>query len=293
MSNIELSSVASGYNLAKINENFQAIEEVLNDRVLFRQTNEPNSMDVNLDMNGYSILNTGTIDANNLTIGGASIEGYLAAAASGITPEDMTLTRYSYTVSGSSVTSVTLPASYVGDKTTLLVFRNGVQQPPEHYSFDGTVVTFSTALVSGDVVEVVYFNTVIGLTSNANSRYIQRFTCDGLALSYPINVVYATIVPDVYLNGVYQHKDTYDLVSNTIAFSEAPPEDVVCELIGVGYNALSSITSNLIDFSPSAVANASVATTLGSVGPTGSTAGNPVGWIEITVNGVKRYTPYW
>ena len=40
-------------------------------------------------------------------------------------------------------------------------------------------------------------------------------------------------------------------------------------------------------------ANASVATTLGSVGPTGSTAGNPQGWLRITVAGTDRYIPYW
>lgn len=41
------------------------------------------------------------------------------------------------------------------------------------------------------------------------------------------------------------------------------------------------------------VANGAVATTLGSVGPTGSTAGNPQGWIEITVAGTNRYIPFW
>jgi hypothetical protein len=40
-------------------------------------------------------------------------------------------------------------------------------------------------------------------------------------------------------------------------------------------------------------ANGSVATTLGSVGPTGSTAGNPQGWLRINVNGTDRYVPYW
>ncbi len=41
------------------------------------------------------------------------------------------------------------------------------------------------------------------------------------------------------------------------------------------------------------VANAAVATTLGSVGPTGSTAGNPQGWMRVDINGTDRYIPYW
>ena len=40
-------------------------------------------------------------------------------------------------------------------------------------------------------------------------------------------------------------------------------------------------------------ANAAVATTMGSVGPTGSTAGNPLGWIRIDVAGTDRFIPYW
>ena len=41
------------------------------------------------------------------------------------------------------------------------------------------------------------------------------------------------------------------------------------------------------------VANAAVATTLGSVGPTGSTAGDPQGWMRVDINGTDRYIPYW
>lgn len=41
------------------------------------------------------------------------------------------------------------------------------------------------------------------------------------------------------------------------------------------------------------VANAAVAVVLGGVGPTGSTAGNPQGWMRIDVNGTDRYIPYW
>lgn len=40
-------------------------------------------------------------------------------------------------------------------------------------------------------------------------------------------------------------------------------------------------------------ANAAVATTLGSVGPTGSTAGNPQGWMRVSVAGTDRYIPFW
>jgi hypothetical protein len=40
-------------------------------------------------------------------------------------------------------------------------------------------------------------------------------------------------------------------------------------------------------------ANAAVAVTFGAVGPTGSTAGNPQGWLRVDIAGTDRYIPYW
>lgn len=59
MAKIELNEVKGGYNLSQINSNFDKIEEHLNDRVLYRDTEvgEPNQMKVDLDMNGYRIYN--------------------------------------------------------------------------------------------------------------------------------------------------------------------------------------------------------------------------------------------
>lgn len=39
--------------------------------------------------------------------------------------------------------------------------------------------------------------------------------------------------------------------------------------------------------------SAAVAVTLGSTGPTGSTAGGPQGWLKLNINGTLRYTPFW
>ena len=56
---IELDSVESGYGLSKINDNFQKIEDELNNRVLYRDNTNgaPNAMDNPLDMNGERIYN--------------------------------------------------------------------------------------------------------------------------------------------------------------------------------------------------------------------------------------------
>tara|TARA_R110000823_G_C15952958_1_gene502567 strand:- start:43281 stop:45515 length:2235 start_codon:yes stop_codon:yes gene_type:complete len=56
MTDITLRNIASGYNLSKINSNFQDLEAVINDSVLHRYGNN-NTMSQELDMNGYAILN--------------------------------------------------------------------------------------------------------------------------------------------------------------------------------------------------------------------------------------------
>lgn len=56
---IALDDVASGYNLSKINVNFDKIETELNDKVLYRDPPDgaPNEMSTDLDMNGNKIYN--------------------------------------------------------------------------------------------------------------------------------------------------------------------------------------------------------------------------------------------
>lgn len=59
MSKIVLDDTAGGYNLSKINDNFQKIEDALNNEVLYRDNpdGEPNAMSNDLDMNGNRIFN--------------------------------------------------------------------------------------------------------------------------------------------------------------------------------------------------------------------------------------------
>lgn len=77
MSKIELDQITSGYNLAKINDNFVKVEDALNKEVLYRKHDigEPNEMHTTLDMNSNDIINADKISAqkivtNMLEIGG-------------------------------------------------------------------------------------------------------------------------------------------------------------------------------------------------------------------------------
>ena len=75
MSKIDLDPITSGYNLSKINANFQKVEDELNNKVLYRDSpaGEPNNMSSNLDMNSQSILNASKISSNVLELGGVQV----------------------------------------------------------------------------------------------------------------------------------------------------------------------------------------------------------------------------
>jgi len=74
---IELDNVASGYSTGVINSNFEKLEQYINDMLLNRDglaKGQPNQMELDLDMNGNSILNANTDVTNSnslITVGGA------------------------------------------------------------------------------------------------------------------------------------------------------------------------------------------------------------------------------
>ena len=55
--------------------------------------------------------------------------------------------------------------------------------------------------------------------------YVQRLSGTGAQNTFTLNVrVPTSALIDVFINGVYQNKDTFTIVDNILTFSEAPPE---------------------------------------------------------------------
>lgn len=67
MAKIVLDEVAGGYDLSKINDNFQKIEDELNNKVLYRDNpvGEPNAVQKDIDLNGKKLLNVHTLDVTS------------------------------------------------------------------------------------------------------------------------------------------------------------------------------------------------------------------------------------
>lgn len=82
MAKVTISDLSSGYlSATALNTTFNDIEDVFNNRVLFRNNvvGEPNQMENDLDMNSNDILNAGSLAVTSLTVGGVD---YLAAMQS-------------------------------------------------------------------------------------------------------------------------------------------------------------------------------------------------------------------
>lgn len=78
MTDITLDTITSGYNLSKLNANFDKVEEVINEEVL-HTVGGNNTMLQPLDMNGYAILNLETdptVPGSLLTVGEADVRYY-------------------------------------------------------------------------------------------------------------------------------------------------------------------------------------------------------------------------
>ena len=78
--------ITSGYNLSKINSNFEKIEAALLDAVS-RSGSTPNQMNSDLDMNGNNILNITGIGAESIVINGITAEEFLNEAVATATNE--------------------------------------------------------------------------------------------------------------------------------------------------------------------------------------------------------------
>ena len=114
MAKITLSDVNSGYNLSAINENFQALEDELNNKVLYRNNpeGEPNVCSSDLDLNGNSLLNVGglTVDGDDIVaLANEAIDSAAAAAVS------ETNAAASETAAGVSETNAAASAAILAD----------------------------------------------------------------------------------------------------------------------------------------------------------------------------------
>ena len=78
----------------------------------------------------------------------------------------------------------------------------------------------------------VLLNTYDNIGGSFNlSDIVEQFTGDGVETEFVLTSTTPTTVTNIYINGVYQNKDTYTIAVDTITFSEAPPDTSTIEVV--------------------------------------------------------------
>jgi hypothetical protein len=152
-----------------------------------------------------------------------------------------TLNSNQFTGTGSQ-TDFTLTQAV--DVDTSFVFLQGVYQEKDQYSISGTTLTFVTAPLSGYSIEVI---TVGSVSIFNDTLYLDNFNGTGSQVDYTLSTSPANEnAIDVYINGLYQQKNTFSLSGSTLTFSTAPPSSSTIEVKSTGglNNVAANITRN-------------------------------------------------
>lgn len=90
-------------------------------------------------------------------------------------------------------------------------------------------LTFSTSykFVVKDSAGVLIgtFDNIGGVNVGAN---IENYTGDGVTVSFALPVGVSNVY-NIYINGVYQNRNTYSVVAGDIVFTQAPPLNAIVE----------------------------------------------------------------
>lgn len=152
MSEINLNDVTSGYNLVKINNNFQTLERVINEELLHRVNadNNPNNLQTDIDANSRHIYNLGKPTTGGEPIRVKDLFGDPGDLLGGPTIEHVT------TVAGQTV--IPLSTSYVVGSNSMYVFHNGefLIKDTDYTETSTTSITIINRTVdAGDVISFV------------------------------------------------------------------------------------------------------------------------------------------
>ena len=134
-----------------------------------------------------------------------------------------------FTTANSSTTTFTLTGNPESEDM-LMVFLEGVYQNKNSYALNTStnVLTLDTAPLSGE--EVVVHQVGKGVAGSGHTQ--DSFTGNGSTAAYTLSITPVTENDVfVYLDGVYQHKNTYSVSGTTLTFDTNVPNGVAIEAI--------------------------------------------------------------
>lgn len=277
MSSIELNDVPSGYNLAKINENFQEIERVLNEEVLHRVNDGtlPNTLETDIDANSQHIYNLPKPSTGGEPLRLKDLFGSPEELLQGPEIEHITA------IEGQTVFN--LATAYVPDSDSMYVFRNGVLlQKTVDYVESGTQqVTLVEGANAGDVISFV--PVAVGGVGGADAASGQNLgtgegiyesTADSVlrfkSLVAGDNVSFLPTAGSIRINAANEITTASNVGAGAQVFKQKAAENLEFRTIVAGTNVTVTPGSDTITINASLPAGSGEANTASNVGATGA-----------------------
>jgi hypothetical protein len=116
----------------------------------------------------------------------------------------------------------------VGNENNLIVFIDGVFQNQAAFSLSGTTLTLADALPDSRTMTVYSVKSTIA----GDGLNVKNFSGNGSTTDFTLDVAPThENNTQVYIDGVYQFKNTYTVSGTTLAFSTAPPSSSAVEVM--------------------------------------------------------------
>ena len=158
------------------------------------------------------------------TDGNGTLSFSSASGGGGSNPDAFDLD--SFTGNGSS-TQFTLDTN-VASENNLIVFIDGTFQNQDSISLSNNVVTFDTAPPNGADIRIYKISTnVVGL-----APVIENFTGNGSTTQFTCTTTPNSETQfDIFIDGVYQNKNTFSVSGAVVTFSTAPASGAIIEVV--------------------------------------------------------------
>jgi len=129
---------------------------------------------------------------------------------------------YTY-LAGTTTPAVTYTTSAGTTARTNPVVLDSAGRVPGSGEIWLTTVSYKFILKDSNEVLIATYDNISGIGALA----VQNYTGNGSTVGYAVsgNVV------DVYINGVYQNRNTYSFASGTLTFTQAPPFNSLIEIL--------------------------------------------------------------
>jgi hypothetical protein len=119
----------------------------------------------------------------------------------------------------------------ITDEDQTQIYIDGVYQEKSTYSISGTTITFTTAPILGHSVEVI---SISSINTGPTVLYQDNFTGNGSDTAFTLGqAIDNEIKTFIFLNGVYQFKNTYTVDGTTLTFDAAPANGVAIEVVSI------------------------------------------------------------